>query len=79
MRKNAQLSVRITDQEMTNLRQLADRECVLLSVLIRGLLAASTTQGFPRLPWRQEEPTPLLRPQSVQIVSEVLRGSGLGG
>ena len=43
-RKSAQLSVRITDQEMTDLRQLADQESVLLSVLVRGILAANTKE-----------------------------------
>jgi hypothetical protein len=50
MRKSAQLSVRITEQEMANLRELATRESVLLSQLIRGILAAnsdpSRTQVF---------------------------------
>jgi endonuclease III len=45
MRKNAQLSVRITEQEMTNLRELATRESVLLSQLIRGILAANAKQA----------------------------------
>jgi hypothetical protein len=42
MRKSAQLSVRITEQEMANLRELATRESVLLSQLIRGILAANS-------------------------------------
>ena len=44
MRKSAQLSVRITEQEMANLRELATRESVLLSQLIRGILAANSRQ-----------------------------------
>ena len=44
MRKSAQLSVRITEQEMANLRELATRESVLLSQLIRGILAANSKQ-----------------------------------
>jgi hypothetical protein len=44
MRKSAQLSVRITEQEMANLRDLATRESVLLSQLIRGILAANSKQ-----------------------------------
>ena len=44
MRKNAQLSVRITEQEMANLRELASRESVLLSQLVRGILAANSKQ-----------------------------------
>jgi hypothetical protein len=50
MRKNAQLSVRITEQEMTKLREQANRECVLLSQLIRNILAANDKQrGVPSL------------------------------
>jgi hypothetical protein len=45
MRKSAQLSVRITEQEMANLRELATRESVLLSQLIRGILAANSGQS----------------------------------
>ena len=45
MRRNAQLSVRITDQEMTKLRELANQESVLLSQLIRGILAANTKES----------------------------------
>ena len=45
MRKSAQLSVRITEQEMVNLRELATRESVLLSQLIRGILAANSRQS----------------------------------
>ena len=44
MRKSAQLSVRITEQEMANLRELATRESVLLSQLIRGILAANISR-----------------------------------
>ena len=63
MRKNAQLSVRITDQEMRNLREQADRESVLLSHLVRGLLAANTKQNgmanlFRRLTGPRSMPTP---------------------
>jgi hypothetical protein len=42
MRKNAQLSVRITEQEMANLREAANQESVLLSQLIRNILAANS-------------------------------------
>ena len=45
MRKNAQLSVRITEQEMTILREQANRESVLLSQLIRNILAANSKQN----------------------------------
>ena len=45
MRKSAQLSVRITEAEMTKLRELADGELVLLSVLIRSILAATAKEG----------------------------------
>lgn len=44
MRKNAQLSVRITEQEMAILREQANRESVLLSQLIRNMLAANSKQ-----------------------------------
>ena len=44
MRKSAQLSVRITEQEMANLRDLATRELLLLSQLIRGILTANSKQ-----------------------------------
>ena len=44
MRKSAQLSVRITEQEMANLRDLATRESLLLSQLIRGILTANSKQ-----------------------------------
>jgi hypothetical protein len=44
MRKNAQLSVRITEQEMTILREQANQECVLLSQLIRNILATNDKQ-----------------------------------
>ena len=45
MRKSAQLSVRITEQEMVNLREQANRESVLLSQLIRNILAANSKQN----------------------------------
>jgi hypothetical protein len=41
MRKDSQLSVRITEQEMANLREQANRESVLLSQLVRCILAAN--------------------------------------
>ena len=44
MRKDSQLSVRITEQEMTNLREQANRESVLLSQLVRCILAANNKQ-----------------------------------
>ena len=44
MRKDNQLSVRITEQEMTNLREQANRESVLLSQLVRCILAANNKQ-----------------------------------
>jgi hypothetical protein len=47
MRKNAQLSVRITEQEMMILREQANRECVLLSQLIRNMLAANSNRIGP--------------------------------
>jgi hypothetical protein len=40
MRKTAQISVRVSEQEMANLRSIADHQSVLLSELIRGLLSA---------------------------------------
>ena len=63
MRKSAQLSVRITEQEMANLRELATRESVLLSQLIRGILAANSRQSgaaalFRRLTTSRPTPTP---------------------
>jgi len=45
MRKQAQLSVRIPEQEMTKLREQANRECVLLSHLTRNILAANSKQS----------------------------------
>ncbi len=62
MRRNAQLSVRITDQEMANLRQLAAQESVLLSVLIRGLLAANSKQKEPANSFREFAAPDSLRP-----------------
>jgi hypothetical protein len=44
MRKDNQLSVRITEQEMANLREQANRESVLLSQLVRCILAANSKQ-----------------------------------
>jgi hypothetical protein len=66
MRKNAQLSVRITEQEMVNLRELATRESVLLSQLIRNILAANNKQTgiaslFRRL--TTSRPTPMPGPE----------------
>jgi hypothetical protein len=66
MRKNAQLSVRITEQEMVNLRELATRESVLLSQLIRNILAANSKQSgmaglFRRL--TTSRPTPMPGPE----------------
>jgi hypothetical protein len=48
MRKSAQLSVRITEREMADLRNLADRESVLLSQLIRTIIATSAKDGVVR-------------------------------
>jgi hypothetical protein len=63
MRKSAQLSVRITDQEMANLRELATRESVLLSQLIRGILAANSKQsGVAALFRRFTTPRPMTTP-----------------
>jgi len=47
MRKNAQLSVRVTDEQMSGLREMANRDSVLLSQLIRNILAASSKEDFP--------------------------------
>jgi hypothetical protein len=44
MRKKSQLSVRITDEEMSNLRALADQNSVLLSQLVRNILAANAKE-----------------------------------
>ena len=63
MRKNAQLSVRISEQEMTNLREQATRESVLLSQLVRGILAANTKKtGMAGLFRRFTTTTPLMTP-----------------
>lgn len=43
MRKNEQVSVRITQEEMLRLRGLAAKEAVRLSDIVRGALAARTT------------------------------------
>jgi hypothetical protein len=63
MRKDSQLSVRITEQEMTNLREQANRESVLLSQLVRCILAANSKQGgvvklFRRLTTSRPTSTP---------------------
>ena len=63
MRKDNQLSVRITEQEMTNLREQANRESVLLSQLVRCILAANSKQTgiinlFRRLTTSRPTPTP---------------------
>ena len=44
MRKDSQLSVRISEEQMTNLREQANRESVLLSQLVRCILAANNRQ-----------------------------------
>jgi len=63
MRKSAQLSVRITEQEMANLRELATRESVLLSQLIRGILAANSKQtGITSLFRRFTTSRPMITP-----------------
>jgi hypothetical protein len=62
MRKSAQLSVRITEQEMANLRELATRESVL-SQLIRGILAANSKQtGITSLFRRFTTSRPMITP-----------------
>jgi len=63
MRKDSQLSVRITEQEMTNLREQANRESVLLSQLVRCILATNNKQTgitslFRRLTTSRPAPTP---------------------
>jgi hypothetical protein len=63
MQKDSQLSVRITEQEMTNLREQANRESVLLSQLVRCILAANNKQTgmtslFRRLTTTRPRPTP---------------------
>jgi hypothetical protein len=66
MRKSAQLSVRITEQEMANLRELATRESVLLSQLIRGILAANSKQTGVAALFRRfttSRPTPMPGPE----------------
>jgi hypothetical protein len=47
MRKTAQLSVRITADEMDALRELATRKSILLSQLVRVILAANTEETTP--------------------------------
>ena len=65
MRKNAQLSVRITEDEMTSLRRQADKESVLLSQLVRGILAAGNRQtGATGLFGRFTTSTPVTSPGS---------------
>jgi hypothetical protein len=44
MRKKAHLSIRVTEQEMASLRELAHRDSVRVSELVRGILAANTKQ-----------------------------------
>jgi hypothetical protein len=66
MRKDSQLSVRISEQQMTNLREQANRESVLLSQLVRCILAANSKQTgitslFRRL--TTSRPTPMPGPE----------------
>jgi hypothetical protein len=63
MRKNSQLSVRITDEEMLNLRSLADRESVLLSQLVRNIVATNTG---PIEEVREQTARPLSAPAAEQ-------------
>ena len=59
MRKNAQLSVRITENEMAKLRELADRESVLLSQLIKVILAATAKESVMANLFRRPDTTRL--------------------
>lgn len=43
MRKNSQICVRVTDDEMSRLRGLATKKAVRLSEVVRGALTARTT------------------------------------
>jgi len=45
MRKGAQISVRIAEQEMTKLRELAQKESLIFSELIRIILATNAKEG----------------------------------
>jgi hypothetical protein len=63
MRKNAQLSVRITEDEMAGLRKQADKESVLLSQLVRAILAAGNRRmDMTGLFGRFTTSTPITRP-----------------
>jgi hypothetical protein len=63
MRRNAQLSVRVTEQEMANLREQANRESVLLSQLVRGILAGNSKQTrMTSLFRRFTSSRPMIRP-----------------
>jgi len=50
MRKTAHLSVRISAEEMTVLQQLAQKDAVPVSELVRQTLAAVAIERMPAMP-----------------------------